>query len=109
MATGPESIRIAGVKIDELPIREQHEARSQLRLAEDEHRKAQIKEVLAKHSPYQLTALHAQIKMSEDGIQRAQKVIADENRTITEYRTAISMCELRDKELRALGVELNRK
>lgn len=104
-----KSIRVNGVRVDELPIAERHEAKAQLRLAEDEDRKQRIKEILAKYPPYQVSALEAQIRMSKDSIARANQVIVTENQTISDYRAHIAVCEHRDRELRRCGVELSRK
>ena len=107
--TGIVSIRVNGVRINQLPIAEQHVARSQLALAEDNARKQKIKGVLATYPPYQISALRAQIKNSLTSIQRAQMVITQENQVISEYTGHIAVCEHRDRELKSLGVELDKQ
>ncbi len=106
--TGITSIRVNGVRLNELPIAEQHEARSQLVLAEDAEREQKIKSVLATYPPYQISALNAQVKTSRTSILRAQDVIDKENQIIAEYTGHIARCEIRDRELKNLGVELGK-
>jgi hypothetical protein len=106
---GTLSIRVNGVRINELPIAEQHEARQQLALAQDDERQQKIKSVMASYPPYQVSALKAQIVTSQASIQRAQTVIDKENQVISDYTGHVAVCERRDQELRDLGVELDKR
>jgi hypothetical protein len=106
--TGLQSIRVNGLRINELPIAELHEATQQLRLAEDDFRQARIKSVMATYPPYQVSALKSQIRTSKSSILRAQAVIDKENQTINDYVGHVAVCERRDQELKDLGVELEK-
>ncbi len=105
---GLQSIRIKGLRIDELPIAEKYLARKQLRLAEDDDRQEKIKFVMETHPPYQVSALKAQVTACRTSIQRAQMVIDQENQRIEEYAVHISLCERRDVALNDLGVALEK-
>ncbi len=106
--TGLQSIRIRGLRIDELPIAEKHVAQEQLRLAEDDDRQEKIKLVMETHPPYQVSALKAQVTSCRASIARAQAVIDQENQRIEEYAVHVAMCERRDVALKDLGVALEK-
>jgi hypothetical protein len=106
--TGVESIRINGQRVEALPFVQQHYANEGLKLANDEHRKKRIKELLARYPAYDVGQMRMQIGQARMSIDRSQLVIEQMNNLIAEYTAFIALCEQRDKELVSLGVKLVR-
>lgn len=97
-----ESMRIGGMKIEDLPMAEQAEARSQLPFyykTENEHKIGLIK----RDAPTQSVAyLKARVNEANDNIRRVNELIGRENALISEYSGVIVICEFRDKEIAAI-------
>lgn len=57
------------------------------------------KELLKQFPPYNVEAMQQQIVQSKESIENCEKVIIDEQETITEFRSVLALCEQRDREL----------
>lgn len=101
--TGIDSIRIGGKRIGDLSVVDRMRARKQVELSETERK---IRDVKAKYPPYSVPHLKAGIKEARENMFRFETAIKKENETITEFSKYLGLCEQRDKELRALGVEV---
>ena len=103
---GTESIRIAGVRISNLPIAEAAQAQQQMRFVENENVRVKIKDILKKYPPYQVPALEHGIRLAKENIERFEGAMKKERDTIQEFSEALAICKQRDKELTELGVKI---
>lgn len=103
---GLESIRIGGVKIQELPIAESALAKSQMYLVESEAKQCAIKSVLKKYNLYDIPSLVNNIEQCDQNIKRFELAIGKERESKEECSIALALCKQRDKELLELGVKI---
>ena len=96
---GPESIRIAGRKIENLPIAEGARAKQQMGAVIENDRLNKIATVNATYPTQRLDYLLSRINECRENITRVNKTIDEQNNMISEYRGHISMCKHRDKEI----------
>lgn len=97
--SGMKSIRIGGMKIEDLPIGESALAKMQLPLVENADREQKIKGILASAPKPSVVYLQSRIKEAHENIIRIQQMKDKETQTISEYTSLIAMCIFRDKEL----------
>lgn len=97
--TGVESIRIGGMLISDLPIAEAAQAKTNMRLAEDAERLTLLHGILRTAPKQHIPYLQSRVKEAEHNIKRIRDLRAREQKTIDEYRTHITLCEQRDKEI----------
>ena len=69
-----------------------------------DEKKAQIHDLKRGVSYHDVDALKAQIKQFEESIERADRTIQRENDSIAELRETIGKCQMRDMELKNVGV-----
>ena len=62
-----------------------------------------IKALRKQFPPYDVSALEAQIKQNDEGLERCQQVIAAEDKSIREFTVCLALCRQRDKELAKYG------
>ncbi len=65
---------------------------------------AQIRELKKNFPPYDVPAMKQQVKQFEESIEQGHRVCAKEMESINELNKLRIECEMRDKELAALGV-----
>lgn len=70
---------------------------------DDSDRDKKIRDLKLKFPPYDVKAMKQQIKQFEEGIERCDGVIAQENDSIAELREAMGLAKRRDLELKNLG------
>lgn len=97
--TGPDSIRIGGMRIEELPIRENAIALQQIPLVADTHRQNEIDNIVRGFPNQRVPYLEGRIREAEHVIERTNALKVEYNAKINEYSAQISMCEFRDKEI----------
>ena len=69
---------------------------------DDPDKKDKIKDLRLKFPPYDPEAMQQQIQQFEEGIQRCNDVIAQENSSIAEFSTVLGLAKQRDMELKNL-------
>lgn len=65
-----------------------------------------VASIRGRYPPYETEAMEKQVKQCNDGIERAEVVIKNENKSIQEVAGAIAQCEERDYYLKELGEEI---
>lgn len=100
---GIKSIRIGGMKIQDLPIAELAHAKQQLPLAIDQQRLNKVRNVVKRYPTQRCDYLRSRITECEENIQRIKGVRGQQQKMIQDYQGHISMCEYRDREVAKLG------
>ncbi len=93
---GPGSIRVAGMRIEDLPIAEQAAARQQLPLVLDMDRRNQIENIIVGSPKQDVSYLKARIAECLDSIGRIGDLKTRELALIAEYTGHITLCRYRD-------------
>jgi hypothetical protein len=97
--TGEVSIRLGGLRIEDLPWWIQERLKPQLEMARNQELKQKALDILAKYPDQRADYLKARI----DEAKKNSKLIAQqadkERTTIQEYTALIAQCEIRDEEL----------
>lgn len=99
---GVESIRLGGMQIGSLPMREDAIAKEQLPESYKTDRENQIEQIKGKYPKQTVDWVLGAIKDAENSIRNVQKMSADQQAMIGEYSGHISLCEYRDKEIKRL-------
>lgn len=77
------------------------------RIPDDDPEKDQkVKDLFKRFPPYKVDAMNQQIIQSTEAIERADEVIAEEYKSISELRELKGLCEQRDIKLRHLGAKV---
>ena len=97
--TGFDSIRLAGMRIQDLPIAEAAHAKMQIPLVLDNERKSKINNILKTYPSQRVDYLEARIKEAEKNINKIQNQRVEMNAKISEYNSLITMCKFRDDEI----------
>lgn len=97
--TGVKSIRLKGMKIEELPLPMAARVKDQLRLAEDTERQNKIGEVIKTHPTQRVDYLEGRIAECKQSQDSMNKLALTEQQRIQEYQGHIEMCKHRDREL----------
>lgn len=103
--TGVKSIRLAGMKIEDLPIAEAARVQPQIKIAEDTERQNEIGNIMKKYPTQRVDYLEGRIaecKKSQTGM--AELALREQAR-IQEYQGHIEMCKHRDRMLAKLDPE----
>lgn len=100
--TGVKSIRLKGMKIEELPLPMAARVQDQLRLAEDTERQNKIGEIIKTHPTQRVDYLEGRIKECKQSQENMNTLALTEQQRIQEYQGHIEMCKHRDRELSKL-------
>lgn len=100
--TGVKSIRLKGMKIEELPLSMAARVQGQLRLAEDTERQNQIGEVIAKYPTQRVDYLEGRIAECKQSQENMAALARIEQQRIQEYQGHIEMCKHREREIARL-------
>lgn len=99
---GIESIRIAGMKICDLPIAEQAAAVSQLPLSVDTERQNKINNIIAGYPTQRVQYLVSRINECRVNIERMKQLKARTSKDIDLYNASIHACKFRDDQVLAI-------
>ena len=99
---GIKSIRIAGMRIEDLPMVPGAHAKMQLPLAIDNERKQRIKDVVKKYPHQKVPALEAAINECNENIRRQTNYKAELAKKIAEYEGLKSYGDYGKQQLEAL-------
>ena len=97
--TGLESIRLNGMKIDNLPIAEGAHTKAQWADIQEADKQNTITNIRAKYPTQTVAWVTGAIREAEDTINRVRNLSAGQQQMINEYTGFISICEFRDQEL----------
>lgn len=97
--TGVKSIRLKGMKIEELPLPMAARVQDQLELAKDTERQGKIEEIIATHPTQRVDYLESRIAECKQSQENMNKLALQEQQRIQEYQGHIEMSKHRDREL----------
>jgi hypothetical protein len=100
--TGIQSIRIGGMTMDTMPMREAALTKQQWPDIEEAARTQEIANIKAEYPTQRISYLKSRVVEAECNIKRIRGLINDQNTMINEYSTHIGLCEFRDKEISRL-------
>jgi len=106
---GVESIRLSGMRIEDLPIAESAIAKPQLPIAYDMERQNKINDILATAPAQSIDYLKAIIKQCRSNIERIIKLKIEVTQKISEYEGGLAMCKHRDKEIAKIEDDFERE
>ena len=96
--TGVESIRLKGMKVEELPLAFAAHVAPQIKLAEDTERKNKIANVLKKYPDQRAEFLGTRIQESKDNQANMTRLISEQQQMISDYKGHIAMTKHRNSE-----------
>ncbi len=99
---GIDSIRLGGMKVDELPIAEGALTAQQMPAIREADKQNTIENVRAKYPKQTCAWVRGAIRESEATIVNVRSLKNDQNTMITEYSGHISLCAFRDSEIASL-------
>jgi hypothetical protein len=97
--TGVKSIRLKGMKIEELPLPMAARVKDQIQLAQDTERQNAIGEIIATHPTQRVDYLEGRIAECKKSQESMNQLALTEQQRIQEYQGHIEMCKHRDREL----------
>ena len=97
--SGQKSIRIDGMKIDNLPLGQGNEAKAGLADFLKTDKETKENNVVARYPKHKRPFLESQIRECKRNIQKIKNFKAELKEKISEYRQLIKDCEYRDKEM----------
>lgn len=100
--TGVKSIRLAGMKIEDLPLPMAARVMPQLALAEDTERQNKVANVIAKYPTQRVDYLEGRIAECRHSMEGMNTLMLAEQQRIQEYQGHVEMCKHRDRMLAKL-------
>lgn len=97
--TGLDSIRLGGMSLDMLPIRESAITQEQWSEVEANDKRQQIENILAEYPKGKISYFNSRIDECQENIERIRQLKADQQKMINEYTAHIGLCKHRDKML----------
>ena len=99
---GIASIRIGGMKIEDLPLANAHDVKMQMPLVEDTIRQNKIEDLIAKYPKQKVDYLQSRMKECQLNIDEQTKFKQEMALKIQDYQGKISMDGYRDTQLKVL-------
>ena len=96
---GIKSIRLGGMKLNDLPIAEAASVRYQIPLAEDTQRQNKINNLMKKYPTQRVDYLKNRVAECEANIVNVNEMKARELQLISDYTSQLSLCKFRDSEV----------
>lgn len=103
--TGVDSIRLNGMKIDNLPMRESALTAEQMPAVREADKNNTIENIRAKYPKQSVAWVHGAIRECEATIKNVRGLKDGQQKMINEYSGHISLCAFRDSELKSLDPE----
>jgi len=107
--TGAKSIRLGGMKMEDLPLAEAASAKPQLPDVEENEKQDEIMNIRASFPKQSVAYINSRIKECEENVVRIGQIKGEQQALINEYTSYISLCRHRDKELSKTTDEAERK
>ena len=99
---GIASIRIGGMKIEDLPLANAHDVKMQMPLVEDTIRQNKIEDLIAKYPKQKVDYLQSRMKECQVNIEQQTSFKGEMGLKIQDYQGKISMDGYRDTQLKVL-------
>ena len=106
--TGLESIRLGGMSIDELPIREAALVKEQLPAVHETIKRNKLGNIIAKYPKQTVAWVEGAIRECHATIKNVRALMERQQVMIDEYTGHISLCQYRDSELKKLDGRKNK-
>lgn len=103
--TGVDSIRLRGMKVDELPIAESAITKQQMPMVYANDRENKIANIIAKYPKQTVDWVKGAIRECQDNIGRIRNLVTEQRKMINDYSGHISLCEHRDREISKLDLD----
>lgn len=100
--TGVKSIRLNGMKVEDLPIGEAARVQPQMELARDTERQNKAEGIIAKYPTQRVDYLEGRIREAKTNQENMARLAQVEQGRIQEYQGHIEMCKHRDREVARL-------
>lgn len=97
--SGVDSIRIGGMKIDDLPIAEAAQVKEELPKFIKNEIKHKIETIKAEYPKQTIAYINGALLEAENNIKKVSELKDRETTLINEYTSLISLCKYRDKEI----------
>ena len=101
--SGPESVRLNGMRVENLPIAEGVRAKTQIPLVHEADRKTKIECVKARYPKASVPQLEARVVECHDNIERIKNFRDKQQSQISEYTSQLAMCKYREGEVAKIG------
>lgn len=95
--TGVKSIRLKGMKIEDLPMAMQARVAPQMAIAEDTERQHKANGILKKYPTQRVDYLEGRIRECRTSMEGMNTLMLQEQKRIQEYQGHIEMCKHRDR------------
>ena len=102
---GVESIRIGGMRPEDLPLAESAQAKANLPKARETERQNKINDILQTSPKQKIEYFESRIKECRVNIEMQTKSISDIQSKISEYSSHITLCEFRDEEIERIEID----
>lgn len=99
---GVDSIRLGGMPVDNLPIREGALTAAQMPAIREADKKNTVENIIAKYPKQSVAWVRGAIRECEVTIKNVRGLKDDQNKMITDYSGHISLCRFRDSEVERL-------
>lgn len=96
---GPDSMRLAGRRIGNLPIAESAQAKQQMPSVYAADKATKIACVKARYPKATVAYLQSRIRECRQNIERVQNLKDQQRKYVTDYTSQLTMCEYRDTEI----------
>jgi hypothetical protein len=96
---GIESVRLGGMMLDQLPIREAAITKMQWADKVEDENRQKVENIKAEYPTQKISYLSSRVIECEANIQRIIKFKSDQQAMIDQYTTQIGLCTHRDKEI----------
>jgi FtsZ-binding cell division protein ZapB len=100
--TGFESIRLGGMSIDELPIREAALTKEQLPAVHETIKRNKLGNIIAKYPKQTVDWVNGAIRECHATIKNVRNLMTRQQTMIDEYTVHITLCDFRDSEIKNL-------
>jgi hypothetical protein len=106
---GVESIRLGGMSMDELPIREAALTKQQLPAVRETIKRNKLGNIIAKYPKQTVDWVEGAIRECEATIKNIRALMERQQTMIDEYNVHIGLCDYRDKEIALLDGEKDKE
>jgi len=103
--TGIESIRLGGMSIDELPIREAALTKEQLPAVHETIKRNELGNIIAKYPKQTVDWVNGAIRECHATIKNVRALMERQQTMIDEYTVHITLCDYRDSEIEKIEVK----
>jgi hypothetical protein len=104
-ATGPPSVRLGGMKVENLPIAEAAGAKPQLPLVEEADKQTKADAIKARYPKHRASYLEGRIREAQHNIQKIRGFRTEQEHKKDEYLSEIALCKYRDQQITELTGE----